>query len=967
MSQEPPTKVSNASLHDSSPAIKPGPEAEELVRDETLLRHAQRIVHFGGWELDLTNLADINANHLYWSDEVFRIFGYNPGEIEVNSENFFRSVHPDDRPRIEQAVADALANGTSYAIDHRILLPGGAIRYVHEAAQIVHDPASGRPLKMVGLVQDITDRHESEVRLKRLNRLYSVLSKINETIVRTADERVLCESTCRIAVEQGQLKMAWVGEIDPKTNSFLPFASVGIDDEYLEFLKVSTAGGAWRGGPAGRTLRENCPAVSHDIASDPCMMTWREHLLKRGCRSVATLPLALGENRRGLVTFYAAEPNFFNQDEVTLLVSLAENLSFALDSIRKERLRLKAEDALRKSEAHYRLLFYDSPHPMWVSDLESLRFLAVNSAARQQYGYTGDEFLAMTIADLYPHGDRPAFTARVRQWPDKFQVASSHLRKNGDIIQVEICSDVISFQGRPARLSSITNVTERKVFEQKLAEQAALIDQARDAIVLRDMENRVLFWNKGAERLYGWTQDEVLGHKTTELLRVDTEKFAAAMGTVMEKGAWSGELEQTTKAGEVLTVESRWTLLRHSDGRPKAVLVINSDVTERKKIESHLLRAQRLESIGTLASGIAHDFNNLLAPIIVGVDLLKHYGAEGPARKVVDDIERSALRGSGLVKQMLSFARGVEGSRIVVHVQGVIDELESIISNTFPKNITLETRVARDTSLIEGDPTQLSQVLLNLCVNARDSMPDGGRLLLSAGNVFIDAEHQIMERDLAPGWYVCLEVTDTGCGIPAENIDKIFDPFFTTKELTKGTGLGLSTTLGIVRGHGGFLNLHSDVGRGTTFKIYLPAQARDTKAGVPLIESGDWPRGHGEWILLVDDEPPILAIVKQILEAFGYQVLTAEHGAHAIGIFALHRDQIALVMTDMMMPVMDGPATIAALRQIDPKIRIIVASGMNPGSQASPGLPAGIKHFLAKPYTTGKMLTTLKAALSGET
>ncbi len=943
-------------------------KAEVLWHNEAMLKNAQRIARFGSWELDLTNLKDINENPLYWSDEVFRIFGYRPGEIEASSENFFRSVHPEDREAVSKATAGAVSEGRDYVIVHRIIRPDGTVRYVHEEAQVFKDSISDRPIKMIGIVQDITEQKEGELRLKRLNRLYSVLSKINEAIVRTKDEKTLCQKACQIAVEQGQLRMAWVGEVDAESKLIVPFVFAGVDDGYLAIVNISSEEGPAGNGPGGYAIRENKPCVCQDIATDPHLEAWREPALERGYRSIAALPLQLGKGRRGLMAFYASEPNFFNKEELDLFSSMLENMVFALDSIQKENQRIETEQALRKSEEHYRLLFFDNPHPMWVYDLETLVFLAVNATAKLQYGYTEEEFLAMTVRDIRPPEELARFDASLDELRtrsiSKSSLPARHRKKNGQIIDVEISSDTITFNGRLARLVAATDITERKVFEQKLAEQAALIDQARDAIVLRDMEGIVLFWNKAAERIYGWTVSEAVGRPISNLIYRNSEKYNFAVLSTIARGEWSGELEHLTKLGEQVIVEARWSLLRDAQGKPQSILAINTDVTERKKVEAHLLRAQRMESIGTLAGGIAHDLNNLLAPIIMGVDLLKHFGATGPSLKVVEDIERSAKRGSSLVKQVLSFARGVEGARVAVAVQDLISELESIIGNTFPKDIVLETRLVRDLPLVEGDPTQLNQVLLNLCVNSRDAMPSGGRLIISAESAVIDAQFEVMKRGIAAGQYVCIEVADNGVGIPSKNLDKIFDPFFTTKELTKGTGLGLATTLGIVRSHGGFLNVYSEVNRGTTFKVYLPAQASGVKAEAPMAENDDWPRGSGEWILLVDDETSILTITQQTLEAFGYRVLTAENGAQAVSLYAVHRDKIALVLTDMMMPVMDGLSTILALRQINPAIKFVAASGMNANANIAKAAHVGVKQFLAKPYTTGTMLTAIKTALA---
>jgi len=448
-----------------------------------------------------------------------------------------------------------------------------------------------------------------------------------------------------------------------------------------------------------------------------------------------------------------------------------------------------------------------------------------------------------------------------------------------------------------------------------------------------------------------------------ELLKPEPEKFHEALGLVLRSGAWSGEIQKTTRSGATLTLDARWTLLRDAAGEPKSILAIDTDITERKKLEQQFLRAQRMESIGTLAGGIAHDLNNLLAPITMGVDLLKLFEPNPKSRPVIENIERSAKRGADLVKQVLSFARGVEGSRVALQVRHILKEVESIATNTFPKNITIETSLPQGLWPVLADPTQLNQVVLNLCVNARDAMPDGGRLELAAANVDIDAQYAVMNRGVAAGRYVVIQVTDSGSGIPKEIIDRIFEPFFTTKEVGKGTGLGLSTVLGIVRSHGGFVNVYSEVGKGSTFKVHLPAMAEGDRADQAGRTEEALPRGNGELILVVDDEVSILDITKQTLQAFGYRVVTAEDGAQAISLYALQRDEVAVILTDMMMPVMDGPALIAALRRINPRVRIIGASGLNANGSVARAAAVGVKHFLPKPYSADALLTMIRQVL----
>ena len=495
----------------------------------------------------------------------------------------------------------------------------------------------------------------------------------------------------------------------------------------------------------------------------------------------------------------------------------------------------------------------------------------------------------------------------------------------------------------------------------RLAEQASLLDKAQDAIVVCDLERRITYWNKSAERLYGWKADEVRG-KVARDLQSDGADFDGAWRMVLDHGDWMGELAQTGKDGQSLTVESRWTLVRGDAGQPSAVLFINTDATERIKLQMQFLRAQRLESIGTLAGGIAHDLNNVLTPIMVAIGMLSENERDQERLDILATLEGSARRGANMVQQVLSFARGLEGRREQVQVTDVVREVERIVNDTFLKNIDLRTTIADDLWSVTGDPIQLHQVLLNLCVNARDAMPHGGRLLISAENVTVDAAFAVTQIDAKAGPYVRLRVQDSGSGIPAEIGDRIFEPFFTTKDVSKGTGLGLSTSLAIVRSHGGFIRLDSAPGEGALFSVYLPAQAgsRQDPASAKAIEL---PRGDGELILVVDDEAPVRMVTRRMLESFGYRVVLASDGAQAVALYAEQKDEIAAVITDMMMPVMDGPATIRELRSLRPDVRIIAASGLH-GREVSASAEAPI--FLAKPYSAETLLTSLKRLLSDE-
>jgi nitrogen-specific signal transduction histidine kinase/CheY-like chemotaxis protein len=384
------------------------------------------------------------------------------------------------------------------------------------------------------------------------------------------------------------------------------------------------------------------------------------------------------------------------------------------------------------------------------------------------------------------------------------------------------------------------------------------------------------------------------------------------------------------------------------------------DVTEKKKLEAQFLRTQRLESIGTLAGGIAHDLNNVLAPILMGSELLQTHMPDAQRNELLQTIRVSAERGADLVKQVFLFARGVEGTRVPVEPSYLVKDLVKLLRSTLPKTIAVQTSFAPESWTIQGDATQLTQVLMNLCVNARDAMPRGGRLSINVANLFLDAATPCLHGEIKPGPYLLFQVADTGTGIPAEVVDKIFDPFFTTKEIGKGTGLGLSTVLGIVRSHDGAIDMTSTPGKGTRFSVYLPAVPNETAAPAAA-PAPDLTGGRGELILVVDDEPSICQVTKSTLEAAGYRVLVAGDGNAAVAKYLEYRDRVRLVLADTMMPVMDGPAAIRALQKVDPSVRVIAVTGMRAAGKAGqkPGL--GEKACLQKPYTAGKLLQTVRA------
>ena len=519
--------------------------------------------------------------------------------------------------------------------------------------------------------------------------------------------------------------------------------------------------------------------------------------------------------------------------------------------------------------------------------------------------------------------------------------------------------------GKPYRYIAIRfDVTERKLAEHRIRQQAELLDKTRDAVIVCDLNYDILFWNRGAEKIYGLSVEEVLGRSIVDVLLA---------GNVQELETIRAEFEpleklnhvakRKAKDGRQLTIDARWTLVRNELGQPDYILITQTDISQQKQAEDHLLRVQRMESIGTLAGGIAHDLNNTLSPVLMGVEMLEgNETLTDEDRKWLTLIRDNSERAADLVKQVLTFARGSEGSVVPMQLRHVAKELLQVLRETLPKSILLKQQIEPDLWIMKADPTQMHQVLMNLSLNASDAMPDGGTLSISLTNEMVDDGYHRMNSEIAPGRYILVEVEDTGHGMSNETIERIFDPFFTTKEIGKGTGLGLSTVLNIVEGHGGILSVESSVGRGTKFSIFFPAIALQEPSTVSD-EGQTSSDGEGRLILIVDDEADVREIIRAALEKAGYRTLEAPDGADGLGTFADHKDEIAAVITDASMPLLDGVVLSRAIRKIAPETKIIAMSGLLSSSQISQLEAVGVDAFLTKPFTAKKLLACLAVFL----
>jgi len=666
---------------------------------------------------------------------------------------------------------------------------------------------------------------------------------------------------------------------------------------------------------------------------------------------------------------------------------------------------LNDEDMLRK----YKFIVNTSKQSVTLISKDYV-YDAANKAFSEAQNKTTDEIVGRTVAEIW--GD-DNFNEEIKQQLDKCLKGESvdqyttmvNFPALGQRYFDINCSPYRDESGNITHVVVVSNdITERKLAEEALNEsEARYHDLFEDAPIslweedysdikthidgLRaseitdfreyfmshpeDVRNCVAMVNvidvnrMTLQLLHAASKEELTGKLVHIFQEESYDGFREQLISLAEgKNGFESEMMIRTLRGNQINVCMKLSIAPNHQDTWSKVFVSLTDITEMKLIEKQLLRSQRIESIGMLAGGIAHDLNNLLSPILLSVEVLKMKFPDKKDQRIFETIESSATRGAELVKQILTFSKGVKGERQFLQIKHIIKDVSQIVAKTLLKSITIETNVPNNIKTVIGNPTQLHQVFLNLCVNARDAMPEGGSIQIVAENIHIDENYVTMNKKARLGFYVIISVTDSGTGMPSNVIEKIFDPFFTTKGEGKGTGLGLATCNDIIKKHGGFIDVKSKVGMGSTFKIYLPAQTKTLKDKT-IVQETEIPKGHGELVLVVDDEASICEITKETLEAYEYQVLTACNGADGIGKFAKESDRISVVITDFQMPVMDGHSMIPALKAIKPDVKIISMGDVQSDKRITDATKKDIDSFLAKPFTAQKLLITLNDVLYG--
>ena len=629
--------------------------------------------------------------------------------------------------------------------------------------------------------------------------------------------------------------------------------------------------------------------------------------------------------------------------------------------------------ALRQSEANSLFLFAHNPLPMWVFESKTLQILQVNDAALRHYGYDRIEFLQMTATDLHPAEEVPKLLANLRDSTPVEQHAGQwhHRKKDGSVIDVEMFMHKLEYSGRTAVLVVAQDITERKRAEEERQKFFTLVEYCRDFIAVADLQDNVEYVNPAGRAMLGIAEGESL-KGTHSLDYVVPADLPLVHGTILPalntSGHWEGELRfRHRQTGQSLPMDFvGFQVKDQKTGEPRFVATVSRDMSERRALEQQLQHAQKFEAIGQLAGGIAHDFNNVIGAILGWAELGEEQAASGNAtlENYFKKIHSQCDRVTALIRQLLAFARRQILEPRNFSLNQTVHDVLNLLDKVIGKDIEIQTSVAEDLWAVRADPTQIEQVLMNLCINSRDAMPKGGRITIETRNALISEEDCRRTVGLQPGRFAELRVSDTGTGMDAATRERIFEPFFTTKGTGKGTGLGLATVYGIVKQHNGFIQVESEPGQGSTFRIFLPVTETPSAGEFRTPALDDLPvRGGTETILLADDHDGICEMAQSVLTAKGYHVLLAHDGEEAVEVFTAHRDRISLVLLDVIMPRRNGPEVFAAIKALNPGISVVFATGYSNETAALADLVERGVGVLRKPYSPSVLCRRVREVL----
>ena len=821
------------------------------------------------------------------------------------------------------------------------------------------------------LEADIARRKQAEGLLRNLNRVHAMLSNVNQTIVREKDTPAMLEAICRIAVEKGKFRMAWVGLFNPETQELQPAASSGVVDGYIDLVKMNLRDETRSTGPAARGLLAGEHAICNDITRDPLFPPWRQEALRRGYQSSGAFPLKAEGRVVGVFILYAGATGFFDEEEIQLLDELAADVSFALEVGRREKERRLAEAELRWRTAFFEAQVDSALDGILVVDSQGRKILQnqrLNELWKIPPDISGNKDDAAQIEFVANHTKHPKqFTQKVlylNSHPD--EVSRDEVELVDGTVLDRYSSPVRDKAGNYyGRIWTFRDITERKRADESVARLAKAVEQSAETIIITDTRGTILYTNPAFEKTTGYTRAEALGQNPSLLKsgKHDAE-FYRRMWEVLGRGEIrSGHFVNRRKDGTFIEEEASISPVRDAAGNVVNYVAVKRDVTREVQLEEQFRQAQKMEAVGQLAGGVAHDFNNLLTVILMQAEMGKGEITSADKREAWEEIIRAADRAASLTRQLLLFSRRQVMRLETLDLNEAVTGLVSMLRRILGEDIQMQLNLHRKPLWTHADAGMIDQVLLNLSVNARDAMPAGGHLIIETAEKTLDAEQAQRNSDATPGCFVVLTVRDTGGGIPPEVLPRIFEPFFTTKDVGKGTGLGLATVFGIVKQHLGWIEVQSAPGEGAIFHIYLPASESPGSAKAVRATK---PKSHGgsETILLVEDELAMRKVVRRALQQAGYRVLEAADGPAALSLSGQPGSEIDLLLTDLVMPEgMDGRELAALLLSARTNLKVIFMSGYSPelaGRQIT--LQPG-QEFIQKPCTLDHLLEAVRRCL----
>ncbi|MBM4446818.1 MAG: PAS domain S-box protein [Chloroflexi bacterium] len=947
-------------------------QAEQMLRQSE--EHFRALIENS---LDVVAIIDSLGTVKYQSPNYKNIWGRDP--IDEIGSDIFKNVHPDDIALIGERFDYILRNPEDTVnMEVRGQHGDGSWRIVDVVGRnLLEHPA------IRGIVvnsRDITVRKQAEEKAARLGRLYAVLGSTNEAVVRIHEVEKLCQEICRIAVDDGGFRMVWVGLVDLDTHVVKPVAYHGFEDRYLKRVKISIDDVPDGRGPTGTAIREGRYDICNDWEQDPRMHPWRVEAAKRGYRSSASFPLRLGAKVIGALSFYAAETNFFTEQEATLLDRMAANVSFGIESIEREKQRKKFEEQLQQEKDRAQR-YLDVAGVMFIANDADGRVSLINRKGCQILGYKQEEIIGKNWFDtLIPERVRDEVKAVFNKLmagevePVEY-FENPVLNRNGgeriiawhNVILKDAVGKIIG------TLSSGEDITEREKAEEALRASEVryrlLAENVRDVIWAMDMDLRFIYVSPSVKYLGGRTAEEVMSMSIGQLLTLSSQELA--MKTFAEELVMANvtpldptrsrtlEVEILRRDGSTLWVELKMNFMRDPAGRAIGILGVMRDISERKKAEEERREfeqkaqlASRLASVGEMAAGIAHEINNPLTGVIGYSELLMQEDVPEHIRSDLEVIHDGAKRVAGIVKGLLTFARQTRPERTVVDINQVIEVVLRLRAYELgTSNIKVTTKLVSDLPLTFADPGQLQQVFLNLIINAEMEM----KLARGKGKLIIKTEQL--------GNAIRISFKDDGLGIAEENLDRIFDPFFTTREIGKGTGLGLSICHGIVTEHGGRIWAESKLDKGATFIVELPivTEEKRPRQVKPAREPKKAAKGK---ILVVDDEPVVRRLLSQVLTEEGHEVEATDDGKDALN--RIKSNRYNLILLDIKLPGMSGSELYERIKEIAESLaqRVVFITGDVIGVDTEAFIARTGVPYIHKPFDVKKLSTEIKRLLA---